>query len=145
MQTETQQKSHEENRTARAEAIADVIVAYSKKYGQPVEEILAGADYHDWHCFLQTSYALLSIKGKKRPQPSDETKQLVRIFVKRDARVEDHSKKNIHTQDSDCSIDTDTNCCRVCGVDHSATCIKCHGHGFRLPTCPEMTTESEVH
>lgn len=138
MQTETQQKNHEQNRTARAEAIADVIVAFSKRTGIPAEELLRTAGSTEWHFYLRKSYESLPISGKLQDQPSDATKELVIAFVKRDARIPEHSKKNIHTQDSDCTLDPATSCCRVCGVDHSATCIKCSGRGFHLPSCPEL-------
>ena len=41
-----------------------------------------------------------------------------------------------HSQDSDCSIDPGTECCRTCGVDHSGPpCPHCDGVAFHAPDC----------
>jgi hypothetical protein len=42
-----------------------------------------------------------------------------------------------HVQDSDCEghINPETDCCIVCGVDHSTVCILCGGRGFHAVTC----------
>jgi hypothetical protein len=41
-----------------------------------------------------------------------------------------------HTQDSDCTIDPETLCCRECGVDHGDECLDCGGRGYHKPACP---------
>jgi len=43
-----------------------------------------------------------------------------------------------HTKDSDCTIDEDTACCVVCGVDHSEECLECGGRGYHKDTCSTM-------
>ena len=43
-----------------------------------------------------------------------------------------------HTKDSDCTVDPLTNCCKVCGVDHSEPCLECGGKGYHSPNCPEL-------
>jgi hypothetical protein len=43
-----------------------------------------------------------------------------------------------HTKDSDCVVDRRTECCRVCGVDHSGKCSECSGRGFHLSNCSTM-------
>ena len=40
-----------------------------------------------------------------------------------------------HEKDSDCDVDPQTNCCRVCGVDHSGQCPVCGGRGFHKEGC----------
>lgn len=154
MQTGTEQQqskpeNHEENRNARAEAIADVIAEFSRRTGIPASELVNKADYHDWQMYLLKSYERLPIASAKSKQPSEATKALVRTLVKRDVRVSEEAKKNIHTQDSDCagSIDPQTMMCGVCHVDHSGECPVCHGHGYHLDGCSEIEEQpsKEVH
>lgn len=38
-----------------------------------------------------------------------------------------------HVRDSDCTIDPETLCCDVCGVDHSDECLDCGGP--RVSSC----------
>ena len=45
-----------------------------------------------------------------------------------------------HATDTDCTIDPATDCCTICGVDHSGECPDCHGRGFHRPGCPELST-----
>lgn len=48
-----------------------------------------------------------------------------------------------HTKDSDCTVDLETLCCTICGVDHSGECLDCGGRGFHKPECPWMQDEPE--
>jgi hypothetical protein len=52
-----------------------------------------------------------------------------------------------HTKDSDCTIDTETLCCNVCGVEHGDVCPDCGGRGFHKPTCAVLidTAVAEKH
>lgn len=43
---------------------------------------------------------------------------------------------NRHTKDTDCTVDPDTLCCTVCGVDHSEECLECGQRGYHAETCP---------
>lgn len=45
------------------------------------------------------------------------------------------TKKPPHLQDSDCSVDPKTGCCKDCGVDHSEQCPECQGRGFHRMGC----------
>lgn len=40
-----------------------------------------------------------------------------------------------HTRDEDCTVDRETACCTVCGVDHSDECPDCGGRGFHRHRC----------
>lgn len=40
-----------------------------------------------------------------------------------------------HSQDSDCTLDPMTNCCRECCVFHGEPCEECRGRGFHRPGC----------
>lgn len=44
-----------------------------------------------------------------------------------------------HRTDSDCTVDEDTLCCTVCGVEHDEDgCADCGGRGFHKPHCETM-------
>lgn len=42
-----------------------------------------------------------------------------------------------HSRDEDCTVDPETLCCTVCGVDHSAECLDCGKRGYHASTCPQ--------
>jgi hypothetical protein len=43
----------------------------------------------------------------------------------------------MHTQDVDCTVNTETGLCSECGVDHSGDeCPECCGRGFHRLHCP---------
>lgn len=46
-----------------------------------------------------------------------------------------------HSKDSDCTIDRESNCCTVCGVEHDTPCLECGGRGFHLESCGMADTE----
>lgn len=43
-----------------------------------------------------------------------------------------------HARDEHCSINGDTDCCTVCGVDHSQPCRDCGGGGFHSCDCAKL-------
>ncbi len=57
-----------------------------------------------------------------------------------------------HEKDADCTVDLETLCCSVCGVDHSRECPDCGRRGFHSDTCflwdppalAEVTTTSQL-
>ena len=49
------------------------------------------------------------------------------------------ASNQIHSKDSDCDVNPETNACRQCGVDHSgAPCADCGAVAFHAPGCPAM-------
>ena len=48
--------------------------------------------------------------------------------------------KTMHEQDCDCTVDPETNCCTVCGVEHSDPCDVCGGRGFHKFDCSKNET-----
>ncbi len=50
--------------------------------------------------------------------------------------------KPVHTHDSQCTVDPDTACCEVCGVEHGEPCRHCGGSGFHRDDCPMETMEA---
>lgn len=47
-----------------------------------------------------------------------------------------------HQQDSDCTVNHETLCCDVCGVDHSEPCPDCGGRGFHDLTCVQALIQA---
>ena len=41
-----------------------------------------------------------------------------------------------HVDDSQCTVDPSTNCCKVCGVEHGDPCPACHGRAFHSKERP---------
>jgi hypothetical protein len=55
----------------------------------------------------------------------------------------------MHLRDEDCAVDPETDCCSICGVDHSGQCPICGGRGFHRfgctdPEAAEWTAEDEA-
>lgn len=46
--------------------------------------------------------------------------------------------KLVHTQDSDCTVDPETQFCTGCDVDHTDECRDCKGRGFHNEGCPSL-------
>lgn len=44
-------------------------------------------------------------------------------------------RRPLHERDEECTIDPETEMCRVCGVDHSGQCPACLGRGFHTSNC----------
>ena len=40
-----------------------------------------------------------------------------------------------HSQDSDCTVNPETNCCYGCGVEHGDPCPVCGGRGYHRADC----------
>lgn len=43
-----------------------------------------------------------------------------------------------HTKDTDCVVDSETDCCVVCGVMHGDACEGCAQRGFHVEGCEVM-------
>jgi hypothetical protein len=43
-----------------------------------------------------------------------------------------------HSQDSDCNVNPETDCCTVCGVMHGAACTVCGQKAYHRPDCNEL-------
>lgn len=43
-----------------------------------------------------------------------------------------------HATDAQCSVNSDTNTCDGCGVEHGAPCPECSGRGFHKVNCNQQ-------
>lgn len=51
-------------------------------------------------------------------------------------------RRHDHTSDEQCIVDSETNCCKLCGVEHGDPCVTCKGRGFHTARCQtEMKIE----
>lgn len=49
-----------------------------------------------------------------------------------------HGCADDHTEDAHCTVDTETNECRICHVFHGDPCQDCGGRGYHNQGCPIM-------
>ena len=56
----------------------------------------------------------------------------------------DHDCEQRHSQDSDCTVESETECCSGCGVYHGDPCPTCGGHAFHLDGCEENAPWQEA-
>jgi len=48
-----------------------------------------------------------------------------------------------HSKDSDCTVDPETGCCTVCGVEHGEPCPECGMRAYHSKDCPVLAEEAE--
>lgn len=49
-----------------------------------------------------------------------------------------------HSQDSECSVDPETDLCRECGAEHGEPCTHCRARAFHLPNCLVRVARGEL-